>query len=215
MTESDKNTVTSAYPPVVRIIDDDESVRRSIRYCFRVVGIDSEVYESADDYLSHDDNRYPGCLVLDLTMPGMNGLELQEEMIRRGIDLPVLFLSGNGDVPSVAQAFRNGAVDFLEKPFEPEALRRRVLELNEKNVAARAERKNIEEMRHRFDQLTKREKSVIVMVGRDMMNREIAEELSVQEHTVKVHRGSACMKLGVKTPLEIHALLVAIGELKN
>lgn len=214
MTDNDLHAA-GAYQPVVRIVDDDETVRRSIRYSFRVVGIDCEAYESADEFLTHDDVRYPGCLVLDLTMPGMSGLELQEEMMRRGIDLPILFLSGNGDVPSVVKALKMGAVDFLEKPFEPDDLRARVLELNAKNIKDRAERRRIDDMRERYELLTKREKMVIGLVGKDLMNREIAEALEIQEHTVKVHRGNACSKLGVRTPLEVNTLLKAIGELED
>lgn len=203
----------SNYSPIVRIVDDDESVRRSIRYSLRVDGIDCETFESAQDFLMRDDSRYPGCVILDLTMPGMNGLELQEEMIQRGIDLPILFLSGNGDVPSVVKALKNGAVDFLVKPFEPDELRSRVLELNEKNIQNRDKQNEIADMRKRYELLTKREKSVIGYVAKDMMNREIAELLGIREHTVKVHRGSACEKLGIRSALEIYALLQSIGEL--
>ena len=211
--ETVESSESSVYQPIVRIVDDDESVRRSIRYSLLVDGIACKTFDSAQDFLLSDDIRHPGCLVLDLTMPGMSGLELQEEMIHRGIDLPILFLSGNGDVPSVVKALKNGAVDFLEKPFEPDDLRQRVLELNEQNVRNRDKQNRIDDIRKRYALLTKREKLVIGLVAKNMMNKEIAEMLHITEHTVKVHRGSACEKLEIRTTLEIYALLQAIGEL--
>ena len=111
------------YPPLVRIVDDEESVRRSASFTLRVAGFNAVTYESARDFLDRDDLRHPGCVVLDVRMPEMSGLELQQEMLRRGIDLPILFLTGHGDVGMAVSALKLGADDFCEKPIEPAKLR--------------------------------------------------------------------------------------------
>ena len=204
---------TALYPPLVRVVDDDEEVRFSLSYSFRVAKIDCVTYASAREFLNKDDHRRPGCCVLDLTMPEMTGLELQAEMLERGIDLPVIFLSGNGDVHSAVTALQKGAIDFMEKPYKPARLRDRVKEMIEKNLNERREAARVADMRERFDSLTRREKLVIRYVAQDLINREIGEKLSIQEQTVKTHRSNGCNKLGAHSALEVYHLLQAIGEI--
>lgn len=201
------------YPPLVRIVDDEESVRRSASFTLRVVGLNVVTYESAEDFLENDDSRHPGCLVLDVRMPGMSGLELQQEMLRRNIDLPILFLTGHGDIGMAVSALKLGAEDFLEKPLDPSKLREAVKRMTERNVEERRHRIRIEAMRERYDQLTQREKEILRLVAQDRMNKQIAIDLDIQEHTVKIHRSNACKKLDVRSALEIHHFLQEIGKL--
>lgn len=204
---------TALYPPLVRIIDDDQEVRFSLSYSFKVAKIDCVTYSGAKEFLSTDDRRRPGCCILDLTMPEMTGLELQEAMLKNDIDLPVIFLSGNGDVHSAVTALQKGAIDFMEKPFNPATLRNRVKEMIAKNLRDREEAARVADMRERFNTLTRREKLVIRYVAQDLINREIGEKLSIQEQTVKTHRSNGCAKLNAHSALEVYHLLQAIGEL--
>lgn len=199
--------------PVARIVDDEAPVRESLSFNLRIAGIRTRVFESAEDFLENDDNRHPGCVVLDIRMPGMSGLELQDEMIRRSMDLPILFLTGHGDIGMAVSALKKGAGDFLEKLGDPAAIRERVAKLMEQNVAARRDRFVRGMLRERFERLTDREKEVIRRVAADQLNKVIAIDLDIQEHTVKIHRANACRKLGVRSALEVHRFLAAIGEI--
>lgn len=199
--------------PLARVIDDEETVRNSIVFNLRMAGIEAVAYESALDYLENDDNRHAGCVILDVRMPDMSGLELQNEMLRRGIDLPIIFLTGHGDVSMAVTALQKGAADFCEKPVEPERLRKNVRRLFELNMRVRREKFRIDMMRKNFDTLTQREKEIIRLVANDQLNKVIAINLGIQEHTVKIHRANACRKLGVRSALEAHKYLSAIGEI--
>lgn len=201
------------YCPIARIVDDEETVRNSESFTLRVAGIQTVVYESAEDFLEHDDMRHPGCVVLDVRMPGMSGLELQEEMTRRGIDLPILFISGHGDIPMAVSALKRGAHDFCEKPVAPDKFRTAVREMIEANVASRKAAIEAAGKRELYDSLTPREADILKLVAQNLLNREIAEKLGIQEHTVKIHRSNGCRKLGVRSALEVSSLLREIGEL--
>lgn len=201
------------YPPLVRIVDDEESVRRSASFTLRVAGFNAVTYESARDFLDRDDLRHPGCVVLDVRMPEMSGLELQQEMLRRGIDLPILFLTGHGDVGMAVSALKLGADDFCEKPIEPAKLREAVNRMTERNIAERRHAIRVEGMRAKYETLTEREKEILRRVALDQMNKQIAIDLDIQEHTVKIHRSNACKKLEVRSALEIHHFLTKIGVL--
>ena len=206
-------TFPDFYCPLARIVDDEETVRNSESFTLRVAGIQTVVYESAEDFLEHDDMRHPGCVVLDVRMPGMSGLELQEEMTRRGIDLPILFISGHGDIPMAVAALKRGAHDFCEKPVAPDKFRAAVREMIEANVASRRAAIESAGKRELYDSLTPREADILKLVAQNLLNREIAEKLGIQEHTVKIHRSNGCRKLGVRSALEVSSLLREIGEL--
>lgn len=201
------------YCPLARIVDDEETVRNSESFTLRVAGIQTVVYESAEDFLEHDDMRHPGCVVLDVRMPGMSGLELQEKMTRRGIDLPILFISGHGDIPMAVAALKRGAHDFCEKPVAPDKFRAAVREMIEANIASRRAAIESAGKRELYDSLTPREADILKLVAQNLLNREIAEKLGIQEHTVKIHRSNGCRKLGVRSALEVSSLLREIGEL--
>mgnify|MGYP002594491359 CR=1 FL=1 len=206
-------TANTQSKAIVRVVDDDPDVRRSWQFVIEGEGWNVLTYASALEFLEKDSPFTPGCLVLDVRMPGMSGLELQEEMTRRGIDLPILFLSGHGDISMAVSTLKRGAEDFCEKPVEPAKLRESVRRMISKNIAHRREAIDVERKRERFAMLTEREQLVVRLVARDMLNKQIAAELDIQEHTVKIHRSNACRKLEVRSALELHHYLSAIGEL--
>ena len=206
-------TANTQSQAIVRVVDDDPDVRRSWQFVIEGEGWNVLTYASALEFLEKDSPFTPGCLVLDVRMPGMSGLELQEEMTRRGIDLPILFLSGHGDISMAVSTLKRGAEDFCEKPVEPAKLRESVRRMISKNIAHRREAIGVERKRERFAMLTEREQLVVRLVARDMLNKQIAAELDIQEHTVKIHRSNACRKLEVRSALELHHYLSAIGEL--
>lgn len=210
-----QQTTENVLRPLARVIDDEETVRNSIVFTLRVAGIDAVAYANALEYLEKDDKRFPGCVILDVRMPEMSGLELQDVMLQKGIDLPIIFLTGHGDISMAVMALQKGAGDFCEKPVEPDRLRRVVKQLFEKNVLTRKEKFRLDMMRKTFETLTMREKEIIRQVAGDKLNKVIAIDLGIQEHTVKIHRANACRKLGVRSALEANKYLTAIGELST
>lgn len=182
------------YPSVVRVIDDEESVRNSEAFTLRVAGIDAITYESAEEFLDKDDLRRPGCIVLEVRMPGMSGLELQQEMQKQGIDLPILFLTGHGDISIAVLTLKRGAEDFCEKPVNPNRLRETARKMIDRNIEERRRRLRVEGMLERWRTLTGREQEVAKLVASDMLNKQIAVHFSIQEHTGKIHRSNARKK---------------------
>ncbi len=186
-------------PPnsLVFAIDDDQSVRRGLRRLFKSAGYTAETFASAEDYLAREIFEGPICLVLDVRMPGLKGPGLQEALEKRGACEQIVFLTGHGDVPTATRAMKNGAVDFLTKPFDDEELIlavKRALERAEEQLRRRGERR---EARRRIDKLTPREFEVFRFVIMGLLNKQIAAELQTAEKTIKVHRGRVMQKLGV------------------
>ena len=186
-------------PPnsLVFAIDDDQSVRRGLRRLFKSAGYTAETFASAEDYLAREIFEGPICLVLDVRMPGLKGPGLQEALEKRGACEQIVFLTGHGDVPTATRAMKNGAVDFLTKPFDDEELIlavKRALERAEEQLRRRGERR---EARRRIDKLTPREFEVFRFVIMGLLNKQIAAELHTAEKTIKVHRGRVMQKLGV------------------
>ena len=186
-------------PPnsLVFVIDDDQSVRRGLRRLFKSAGYTAETFASAEDYLAREIFEGPICLVLDVRMPGLKGPGLQEALEKRGACEQIVFLTGHGDVPTATRAMKNGAVDFLTKPFDDEELIlavKRALERAEEQLRRRGERR---EARRRIDKLTPREFEVFRFVIMGLLNKQIAAELHTAEKTIKVHRGRVMQKLGV------------------
>jgi FixJ family two-component response regulator len=182
---------------LVCAVDDDQSVRRALGRLFKSAGYAAEIFASAEDYLSREIFEGAICLVLDVRMPGLNGLGLQEALETRGACEQIVFITGHGDVPTATRAMKKGAVDFLTKPFNDRELIeavKRALERSEEQLRNRGER---QDARGRVDKLTPREFEVLRFVVMGLLNKQIASELHTAEKTIKVHRGRVMQKLGV------------------
>jgi two-component system, LuxR family, response regulator FixJ len=183
-------------PPVVFIVDDDEAVRGSLRLLLKSVGLTPHAMGSAREFLSKYDPSQPGCLVLDVRMPEMSGLELQEQLNLQGGIIPVIFITGHGDVPMAVEAMQAGAFDFLQKPFRDQDLIDRIqraLEKDRSNRLALTERNVI---RERLESLTPREREVLTMVTGGKANKIMASDLGVSQRTVEIHRARVMEKMG-------------------
>lgn len=197
--------------PLIRIVDDEESVRRSECFIFKIAHIDCAEFESAEELLEKDDFRRPGCIVLDLRMNGMNGLELQQKLKESGCDLPIVFLSGHGTINTAVFALKAGAADFLEKPVKPENLLKIVRQLIEKNLLDREAKVRRSVLQDKYETLTDREKDVLQQVATGAANKVIANNLGIAEQTVKIHRSAAMYKLGIHTAVDAYETLGVLG----
>ncbi|HHB12771.1 MAG TPA: response regulator transcription factor [Chromatiales bacterium] len=188
-----------AATPVVHVVDDDPGVRRALSLLLESNGLDVHGHDSAEAFLASYDPARPGCLVLDVRMPTMSGLELQHELKRREITIPIIFLTGHGDVPMAAQAFRAGAVDFLEKPFEAEQLLARIDDAVKRDLRNREKAIQKRQARACYERLTPREREVMALVVEGKSNKEIARLLDVSHRTIDVHRARVMEKMRVRT----------------
>lgn len=182
-------------PATVFIVDDDDAVRSSLRLLLKSVGLQATAFPSARDYLAAWDPDQPGCLVLDVRMPGMSGLELQEELNRRGAIVPVIFITGHGDIPMAVEAMQHGAFDFLQKPFRDQDLIDRIQKATERDAANRTQLREKEQIRARFDSLTPREREVLSLVTSGKANKVMAGDLGVSQRTVEIHRARVMEKM--------------------
>jgi len=196
---------------VVFVIDDAESVRRSLSFLLRSAGYEVETYASAGEFLNRADLDGIACIILDVRMRGMTGLDLQEHLGRKDYHIPIIFITGHGDIPTSVKAIKKGAIDFLSKPFDDTEL----LSLVEKAITQYRRRKAefdvIRDFCRRLKTLTPREHDVFLHVISGLLNKQIADELRIKEHTVKVHRGRVMEKLGVDSL----ATLVRLAEKSN
>lgn len=197
--------------PLVRLVDDDTVFCTSQKFLLQTRGWQVAVYNSARAFLEEDDRTRPGCILLDVRMPDMTGLELQLELEARGSTLPVIFLTGHGDISMAVHTMQHGAVSFLEKPVEPIKLLETVANAVEADMAAYRQRLEVAENRAVFDQLTPREKEIIRFAALDTPNKVIAQKLGISEPTVKMHRANAFAKLRVKSALEAYRELQRMG----
>jgi two-component system, LuxR family, response regulator FixJ len=182
----------------VHIVDDEESIRDSIALLLRASGFQSRQYQDAHEFLATYRATEPGCLVLDVRMPRMTGLELQQELNRRGWTLPVIFVTGHGDVPMAVDAMREGAIDFLQKPFSDEALIHRVGKALEQDLRAREQAVDRVSLGIRLESLTPREREIASRIVDGQANKVIAIELQLSERTVELHRARAMQKMKVR-----------------
>jgi FixJ family two-component response regulator len=201
----------SAMAPVVQIVDDDRSFLTATSRLLRASGFAVKTFSSASEFLAQLDNDSPGCVVADLQMPGMNGLDLQSALARSRSPIPILFLTGNGDIPSSVVAMRNGAEDFLEKRAPKEKLLDAVRRALARDAQERKERTRQQELRARFDVLTQREFEVLAHVVQGRLNKQIAGDLGIHERTVKLHRTAITTKLGVQSVAELTRLTDEAG----
>ncbi|OJT20412.1 DNA-binding response regulator [Archangium sp. Cb G35] len=190
-------------PATIFLVDDDESVLRGLGRLLRAAGHATKPFASPSEFLAQLSGDTPGCAVLDLRMPGLNGLELQQAMESRGCHLPVIFISGHGDVPASVRAMKAGAVDFLLKPFDEQQLLGAISEALLKDAAARAGRAETATLNARHAALTPREREVCALVAQGLTNKEVAQQLGTTEKTIKVHRARVIQKLNVDSVAEL------------
>lgn len=192
-----------AAEPTVFVVDDDPAVRESLHWLVESEKLNVETFPSAVDFLEAYEPGRPGCLLLDVRMPGMTGLEMQEQLRQRSIDLPTIIITGHADVPIAIKAMKAGAVDFIEKPFDDEALLTSVRSALEAQSRNRADAEARREAKTRLDQLTKREHEVLGLVVKGLSNKRIAAVLGISEKTVEVHRGNMMRKMRVGNVAEL------------
>ena len=197
--------------PVVYVVDDDASVRRSLMNLLRSVGFQVEAFTAAQAYLESPQTDVPGCLVLDVRLPGMGGLDLQREMARINAPRPIVFITGHGDIPMAVQAIKSGAVEFLTKPFREQDLLdaiRRAIDLDRHMRQARAD---LSDLQRRFESLSPREREVLERVVAGLPNKQIAADLGVTEATVKVHRGQVMEKMQAASVPDLVTMNAKLG----
>ncbi|WP_313337406.1 response regulator transcription factor [Pseudomonas oryzihabitans] len=182
-------------PTLVHLVDDDASVRAAVEDLLASVGLDTRSYASAADFLERARLEAPGCLVLDVRMPGMNGLDLQQELQRRGLALPIIFITGHGDIPMSVRAMKQGALEFLTKPFRDQDLLDAIDQALRKAQDAHAQRRQLQDLQSRLDTLNDGERAVLARVVTGLLNKQIATQLGVSEITVKVRRAALMRKL--------------------
>jgi len=198
--------------PTVFIVDDDEAVRNSLRLLVKSIGLNAVILGSAQEFLASYDPMQPGCLVLDVRMPGMSGLELQQQLNLRGAVIPVIFITGHGDIPMAVEAMQQGAFDFLQKPFRDQDLIDRVqkaLERDSKNRADLGERRRI---RERCDSLTPREREVLALVTSGKANKVMAADLGLSQRTVEIHRARVMVKMGASSLAQLVRMVMDLEE---
>jgi FixJ family two-component response regulator len=182
--------------PIVFVVDDDESVRSSLRFLLKSMSLDTQAFAAAGAFLAAYDSAQHGCLVLDVRMPGMSGLELQQQLNLRGAIIPVIFITGHGDIPMAVEAMQHGAHDFLEKPFRDQDLIDRIRQALAKDSKARATLEGCDAIRARLESLTPREREVLALMVQGKPNKIMAHELSVSRRTLEIHRARVMEKSG-------------------
>jgi two-component system, LuxR family, response regulator FixJ len=196
----------------VFIVDDEEAVRDSIAMLLRSVRLKTRCFADAAEFLALYRADEPGCLVLDVRMPRMSGLELQHELNRRGWTLPLIFITGHGDVPMAVEAMRAGALDFLQKPFKDDDLIRRVQKALEQDARERADLRQRDALRRRFEELTPREREVGQRIAAGEANKVVALELGLSERTVELHRANLMQKLGLRNLAQLVQFMLQVGR---
>lgn len=202
----------SASEPTVFIVDDDASVRDSLEYLLRSVGLGAKKFASATEFLDAYDPASPGCLVLDIRMPGMSGLELQEELVERGSVLPIIFITAHGDVPMAVQAVKTGAVDFLVKPFRDQELLDRVQQAIQDDANVRGQLENRAAIADCIASLTPREREVMDLVVDGKANKVIAVDLGISQRTVEIHRARVMEKIKVASVAQLVQMVIRSRE---
>lgn len=204
--------MTSQDEQLVFIVDDDASVRRSIQDLLSSVGLESKAFATPHEFLDSKCPDCPRCLILDVRLPGISGLDFQRTLSAAGISIPIIFITGHGDVPMSVQAMKSGAVEFLMKPFRPQELLDAVQQALDGDRKLREKRRGTREVRNRYETLTAREREVMELVVSGLLNKQIAARLGTGEHTVKIHRGHVMEKMKADS---LPALIRMADTVKN
>jgi FixJ family two-component response regulator len=197
--------------PIVFVVDDDAAVRETLASLFRSVGLRVVVLGSAHEFLLSNIPDAASCLVLDIRLPGVSGLDFQEELAKAGIRIPIIFMTGHGDIPMSVKAMKAGALDFLTKPFRDQDMLDAVTRAIEREQKRRDDEKTVSELRIRFESLTGRERELLALVAADLMNKQIAAELGVTEITVKVHRSRMMRKMKARSLVQVVRMADLLG----
>lgn len=196
---------------IVYVVDDDSSVREAIKSLIMSVGLRVETFGTAQEFLKSTRLDAPGCVVLDVRLPGLSGLDLQRELAAHGINLPVIFITGHGDIPMSVRAMKAGALEFLTKPFRDQDLLDAIQQALERDRSARQQRLETAELRERFDSLTAREREVMALVVSGLLNKQIAGELGTSEVTIKIHRSQVMKKMDAGSLAELVRMTEKLG----
>jgi FixJ family two-component response regulator len=200
-----------AQEPIVLVVDDDDGMRRALANLFESVGLKVQVFASAAEMLQSKLPDVPSCLVLDIRLPGLGGLDFQIELAKANIHIPIIFVTGHGDIPMTVRAMKGGAIDFLTKPFRDQDMLDSVAMAIERDRNRREEDKTAADLRAHFDTLTQREREVLALVTSGLMNKQIAGEIGIAEITVKIHRGHVMKKMGARSLADLVRMVEAIG----
>jgi FixJ family two-component response regulator len=196
---------------IVYVVDDDDAVRDSLSMLLRSVNLQVESYASGQDFLDHLRPGVPGCVVLDIRMPRMSGLEVQQKLVETGCVLPVIFITGHGDIPMAVQAIRNGAADFIQKPFRDQDLLDRIHEVLAEHSAQRSVDNHRSELKTRFESLTDREREVMLMVVAGKANKVVALDLNLSQRTVEIHRARVMDKMQARSLADLVKMAIELG----